>query len=92
MYYFNRMFLFICIFTQDDEDDEDDDDDDHGKRKKKKPRYGGFILDEAEVDEDPEDDEEWEEGAEDIIDRTRAAEENSSRDIDSHRRLQMMWT
>lgn len=75
-----------------EEEEDDDDDDDHGKRKKKKPRYGGFILDEAEVDDEVEDDEEWEEGAEDIIDRTRATEENTSRDIDSHRRLQMMWT
>lgn len=49
-------------------------------------------MDEAEVDDEVEDDEEWEEGAEDIIDRTRATEENTSRDIDSHRRLQMMWT
>lgn len=49
-------------------------------------------MDEAEVDDEVEDDEEWEEGAEDIIDRTRASEENTSRDIDSHRRLQMMWT
>ncbi|CAL1263965.1 unnamed protein product [Larinioides sclopetarius] len=78
---------------EDEEDDEeDDDDDDKRKRKKKKPRYGDFILDEAEVDDEVEEEEEWEEGAEDIIDRTRPTEENTSRDIDSHRRLQMMWT
>ncbi|KFM58475.1 Transcription elongation factor SPT5, partial [Stegodyphus mimosarum] len=76
---------------EDDEEDEDEDDD-RGKRKRKKPRFGGFILDEAEVDDEVEEEEEWEEGAEDIIDRTRPNEENTSRDIDSHRRLQMMWT
>ncbi|XP_042899207.1 transcription elongation factor SPT5 [Parasteatoda tepidariorum] len=77
---------------EEDEDDEDDDDRDRKKRKKKKSRYGDFILDEAEVDDEVEEDEEWEEGAEDIIDRTRPTEEGTSRDIDSHRRLQMMWT
>lgn len=87
-----------------DEEDDDDDDDDYEddeedeeeevghKRKRKKPRYGGFILDEAEVDDEVEEEEDWEEGAEDIIDRTRPNEETTSRDIDSHRRLQMMWT
>ncbi|KAG8193552.1 hypothetical protein JTE90_003761 [Oedothorax gibbosus] len=77
---------------EDEEDDEEDDDNDKRKRKKKKSRYGDFILDEAEVDDEVEEDEEWEEGAEDIIDRTRPTDENTSRDIDSHRRLQMMWT
>lgn len=76
---------------EDDEDDEEDDED--GKKwKRKKPRYGGFILDEAEVDDEVEEDDEWEEGAEDIIDRTRTNEENTSRDIDSHRRMMQMWT
>ncbi|KAF8777496.1 Transcription elongation factor SPT5 like protein [Argiope bruennichi] len=73
---------------QDDEseeglDEEEDDDENNVKKKRKKPRYGDFILDEAE------DDEEWEEGAEDIIDNTRSTEENTSQDIDN-RRLQMM--
>ncbi|UYV79470.1 SUPT5H [Cordylochernes scorpioides] len=72
-----------------DEEEEEEEYEDH-KKKRKKPRYD-FIIDEAEVDDEVEDDEEWEEGAEDIIDRTRPSEENTSRDIDSHRRLQMMW-
>ncbi|GBM05911.1 Transcription elongation factor SPT5 [Araneus ventricosus] len=78
---------------EDDEDDEEDEDDNKGKRKKmKKPRFGGFILDEAEVDNEVEDEEEWEEGAEDIIDRSCPTEENTSREMENHRRLQMMFT
>jgi len=43
------------------------------------------------VDDEVEDDEEWEEGAEDIIDRNKQADAAAARDLDSHRRLQMMW-
>lgn len=77
-----------------EEEDEDDDDDDMPRRKKRKKNRsaGGFILDEAEVDDDvDEDDGEWEEGAEDIIDRTQKSHQSEGRDIDSHRRLQMMF-
>ncbi|CAL1263967.1 unnamed protein product [Larinioides sclopetarius] len=79
-------------FDEEEDDEEDEDDDNKRKGKKKKPRYGDFILDEAEVDDEVEDEEEWEEGAEDIIDCTHPTEENTSRDMESHRRLQMMFT
>lgn len=85
----------------DDEDDEEESDDDASgrsskrmkkKRQKKKPRHGGFILDEAEVDDEVEDDEEWEDGINhDIIDNNKHADDSTQRDMDSHRRLQMMW-
>ncbi|XP_015790153.1 transcription elongation factor SPT5-like [Tetranychus urticae] len=74
-----------------DEEEEDEEEEMGRKRPKKKPRHGGFILDEAEVDDEVEEDEEWEDGAEDIIDRNKAGESSSSRELDSHRRLQMMW-
>lgn len=47
-------------------------------------------MDEAEVDDDIEDEEEWEDGAEEIIDKRRPIEETSAREIEGHRRLQMM--
>ncbi|RWS12398.1 transcription elongation factor SPT5-like protein, partial [Dinothrombium tinctorium] len=59
---------------------------------RKRPRHGGFIIDEAEVDDEIEEEEEWEEGAEDIIDRNKHQDDSSARELDSHRRLQMMWT
>jgi len=36
------------------------------KKRRKTNRYGGFIIDEAQVDDEVEDNEEWEEGAEEI--------------------------
>ncbi|KAI1289197.1 Transcription elongation factor SPT5 [Halotydeus destructor] len=78
-----------------DDDEEDEDEEDYRsskRRKRKKPKHGGFILDEAEVDDEVEDDEEpWEDGAEDYIDRTKRPVDNEARDIDSHRRLQMIF-
>lgn len=86
-----------------DEDDSDSDDSSRGggrggggggrkkqKRRKKKKKVNDFILDEAEVDDDVEEDEEWEEGAEDIID-TKGSQQERGRDLDSHRRLQKMF-
>ncbi|CAB1348655.1 unnamed protein product [Coregonus sp. 'balchen'] len=71
-----------------DEEEEEDDDD----RPRKKPRHGGFILDEADVDDEYEDEDPWEEGAEDIlekvsnIDHVVLDEDNSG-----SRRLQNLW-
>ena len=48
------------------------------------------VVDVDEDDED-EDDVEWEEGAEDIIDRKSQYEGNSVREIESHQRLRQMW-
>lgn len=47
-------------------DSEYDEDDDRPKKKKKKERYGGFIIDEAEVDDEVDEDDEWEDGANEI--------------------------
>lgn len=88
---------------EDEEEEEDDDDSDDSvqpsgskrkkkgkkKKKRKKPRHGGFILEEAEVDDEIEDDEEWEEGVnQDLIDNK--VDDSSQRDRNSHRRLQLM--
>uniref|UniRef100_A0A2I3H9W1 Transcription elongation factor SPT5 n=1 Tax=Nomascus leucogenys TaxID=61853 RepID=A0A2I3H9W1_NOMLE len=48
-----------------DEEEEEEDDD----RPPKKPRHGGFILDEADVDDEYEDEDQWEDGAEDILEK-----------------------
>ncbi|CAG2162644.1 unnamed protein product [Oppiella nova] len=78
---------------EDDYDDEEDEDDLSGRRrrKRKKPRHGGFILDEAEVDDEIEDDEEWEDGADEIIEKNKHLDDSSQRDMESHRRIHMMW-
>ena len=78
------------------DEDEDDSDSDSGarrrpKKRRKKKKVNDFILDEAEVDDDVEDDEEWEDGAEDIIDQSKAGHADRGRDLDSHRRLQKMF-
>lgn len=51
-----------------DEEEEEDEEDDGRPRKKKrkKGQVYDFIIQEAEVDDEPEDDEEWEEGAQEI--------------------------
>ncbi|GLD65701.1 transcription elongation factor SPT5 isoform X1 [Lates japonicus] len=78
-----------------DEEEEEDDDD----RPRKKPRHGGFILDEADVDDEYEDEEDqWEEGAEDILEKVNEEAEVSNidhvvldEDHSGSRRLQNLW-
>ncbi|CAM9135509.1 unnamed protein product [Bubo scandiacus] len=74
-----------------DEEEEEEDDD----RPAKKPRHGGFILDEADVDDEYEDEDQWEDGAEDILEK---GEEPSNidnvvldEDRSGARRLQNLW-
>ncbi|XP_041365560.1 transcription elongation factor SPT5-like [Gigantopelta aegis] len=73
--------------------DEDEDDEAEKRRRLKRARVSKFIIEEADVDEDDEDEDdvEWEEGAEDIIDRKSQYEGNSVREIESHQRLRQMW-
>uniref|UniRef100_A0AAZ3R2U9 Transcription elongation factor SPT5 n=1 Tax=Oncorhynchus tshawytscha TaxID=74940 RepID=A0AAZ3R2U9_ONCTS len=75
-----------------DEEEEEDDDD----RPRKKPRHGGFILDEADVDDEYEDEDPWEEGAEDILEKEEAEVSNIDHvvldeDNSGSRRLQNLW-
>lgn len=76
----------------DEEDDESDDEETKRPRKKRKKKGHGFILDEAEVDDDVEEDDEWEEGADEIIDTNKFTEQSRARELDSHRRLQKMFS
>lgn len=49
-----------------EEYDSEEDDSDRGRSKKRKNDGYGFIIDEAEVDDEVEDEDEWEEGATEI--------------------------
>ena len=89
-------------FDEDDDDSEEDSEEEDEKprvrarkrkrRKRTKGTRNEFIIDEAEVDDDVESDDDWEEGAEDIIDKSnKPQDQNTARDLDSHRRLQKMF-
>lgn len=70
------------------EDEQDDEkDNDEGQCPRKTPRYGGFILDEADVDEDyDQEDDQWERGAEETINHMDLKEDNPG-----SRALQKLW-
>ncbi|XP_041092424.1 transcription elongation factor SPT5-like isoform X3 [Polyodon spathula] len=75
----------------DEEEEEEEDDDD---RPRKKPKHGGFILDEADVDDDYEDEDQWEDGAEDILEKVNVSNIDHVVLDDDHsgaRRLQNLW-
>lgn len=62
----------------------------------KKPRHGGFILDEADVDDEYEDEDQWEDGAEDILEKEEIEASNIDNvvldeDRSGARRLQNLW-
>ncbi|XP_058819895.1 transcription elongation factor SPT5 [Topomyia yanbarensis] len=79
----------------DSEEYEDDDEEDRrgGRKKKKKERFGGFIIDEAEVDDEVDEDEEWEEGAQEIGIVGNEVEEfgQTAREIENRRRGTNLW-
>ncbi|EFA05446.1 transcription elongation factor SPT5 [Tribolium castaneum] len=78
-----------------DEYDSEEDESDSGraKKKKKKDRYGGFIIDEAEVDDEVEDEDEWEEGAQEIGIVPNEVDEfgPTAREIEGRRRGTNLW-
>uniref|UniRef100_A0A0B7ANQ2 Transcription elongation factor SPT5 n=1 Tax=Arion vulgaris TaxID=1028688 RepID=A0A0B7ANQ2_9EUPU len=72
-------------------DEEEDEEEETRARKKRRKGALGFIIDEADVDdEDDDDDVEWEDGAEEIIDR-KSTYDTSEREIESHQRLRHIW-
>ncbi|KAJ8965744.1 hypothetical protein NQ314_003922 [Rhamnusium bicolor] len=77
----------------DEYDSEEDSDDDRPKKHKKKDRYGGFIIDEAEVDDEVEDEDEWEEGAQEIGIVPNEVDEfgPTAREIEGRRRGTNLW-
>ncbi|CAL1541166.1 unnamed protein product [Lymnaea stagnalis] len=79
------------IDDEDEYDEEEDEEEQTRVRKKKRKGALGFIIDEADVDdEDDDDDGEWEDGAEEIIDR-KSTYDASEREIESHQRLRHIW-
>lgn len=75
------------------DEEEEEEDDDRPRKKKKKDRFGGFIIDEAEVDDEVEDDEEWEEGAQEIGIVGNEVDElgPTAREIEGRRRGTNLW-
>lgn len=64
-------------------------------RPRKKPKTSGFILEEAEVDDDEDEDDEPEEGYEDLVDHRdsnyMAEDGPTAADIEGRRRRMEMW-
>lgn len=77
----------------DSEEYDDDDDEDRPKKKKKKERFGGFIIDEAEVDDEVDEDDDWEEGANELGIVGNEIDElgPTARDIEIRRRGTNLW-
>ncbi|XP_020619775.1 transcription elongation factor SPT5-like isoform X2 [Orbicella faveolata] len=83
----------------DDEEEEDEDEDEYDdedefeddRRRRKRRRQTGFILEEADVDDDyDEDGEQAEDGYHDLIDTTERDDESLDADLSGARRLQQM--
>lgn len=76
-----------------DEEEEEDEDDDRPRKKKKKDRFGGFIIDEAEVDDEVDEDDEWEEGAQEMGIVGNEVDElgPTAREIEGRRRGTNLW-
>ncbi|BET00579.1 Transcription elongation factor [Nesidiocoris tenuis] len=77
----------------DEEEDEDDEGPRSKKKKKKHDRFGGFIIDEAEVDDEPEEEDEWEDGVQEIGIVGNEMEElgPTAREIEGRRRGNVLW-
>lgn len=75
------------------DEEEEEEDDDRPRKKKKKDRFGGFIIDEAEVDDEVEDEDEWEDGAQDIGIVGNEFDElgPTAREIEGRRRGTNLW-
>lgn len=76
-----------------EEFDSEEEDSDRGRKRRKKDRYGGFIIDEAEVDDEVEDEDEWEDGAQEIGIVANEVDESgpTARDIEGRRRGTNLW-
>ncbi|XP_050426414.1 transcription elongation factor SPT5 [Adelges cooleyi] len=80
--------------SEDEYDEEEDEENDRpGKKKKKNERFGGFIIDEADVDDEVEEDEEWEDGAGDYGIVANEVDElgPTAREIEGRRRGTNLW-
>lgn len=90
VYYLQTKLLFICKEYEDEDELEHDQPD---KKKKKNERFGGFIIDEAEVDDDVEDDDDWEDGFGEFDIIGNAVDElgPTAREIEGRRRGTNIW-
>lgn len=99
---FNNLGIFGTVVAkqlvnlsdlQEYDEEEDEDDDRPHKKKKKNDRFGGFIIDEAEVDDEVEDEDEWEDGAQEIGIVANEMEElgPTAREIEGRRRGNTLW-
>jgi len=80
--------------SEDEYDEEEDEEDDRpGKKKKKNERFGGFIIDEADVDDEVEEDDDWEDGAGEYGIVANEVDElgPTAREIEGRRRGTNLW-
>lgn len=81
----------MCRQEYDEEEEEDDEGGRYNKRRRQE-RHGGFILDEAEVDDEVESEDDWEEGAETIgIIGNEDEHGPTAREIEGRRRGTNLW-
>ncbi|XP_025199691.1 transcription elongation factor SPT5-like isoform X2 [Melanaphis sacchari] len=75
------------------EDEYDEEDDRLVKKKKKNERFGGFIIDEADVDDEVEEDDDWEDGASEYGIVANEVDELglTAREIEGRRRGTNLW-
>lgn len=76
-----------------DYDDEDEERDNARYKKRRNERHGGFILEEAEVDDEVESEDEWEDGAQEvgIVDNDFDEHGPTAQDIEGRRRGTTFW-
>ncbi|KAL4704654.1 hypothetical protein ACJJTC_013438 [Scirpophaga incertulas] len=76
-----------------EEYDEDEEEERRRKKRKKESRYGGFIIDEAEVDDEVDEDDEWEEGAQEmgIVGNEVNESGPTAREIERRIRANNLW-
>lgn len=89
---YKRIILTLIISQEYDEEEEEDEESGRYKRRRQE-RHGGFILDEAEVDDEVESEDDWEEGAGDvgIINNDLDEHGPTARDIERRRRGTNVW-
>ncbi|XP_001947840.1 transcription elongation factor SPT5 [Acyrthosiphon pisum] len=75
------------------DDEYDEEDDRPSKKKKKNERFGGFIIDEADVDDEIEEDDDWEDGAGEYGIVANEIDElgPTAREIEGRRRGTNLW-
>lgn len=89
----NSFVNFYFHFQEYDEEEEEDEDDRRPRKQKKKDRFGGFIIDEAEVDDEVESEDDWEDGAQEIGIVGNELDEHgpTARDIEGRQRRTNLW-